>query len=208
MKNINTSQDVYAFNFGEALKIIINNLMNSDFECNKNLGAPFSFNENNLRKHFSDCIENINLNNLNPKLIIERNIDGDLKSINKRHGGTDYFYVNKSCDTYHHSDVLATFEVKGPTRPSLLKGSKVNWYPKIITDIKKQMWRNLNFSNCSNYIVLLIKSNDIHTHNQVMSLYKVMEDDITGVNLDECFWESIFFRSSPLHISIARVSSI
>ena len=68
MKNINTSQDVYAFNFGEALKIIINNLMNSDFERNKNLGAPFSFNENNLRKHFSDCIENINLNNLNPKL--------------------------------------------------------------------------------------------------------------------------------------------
>ena len=48
MKNINTSQDVYAFNFGEALKIIINNLMNSDFERNKNLGAPFSFNENNI----------------------------------------------------------------------------------------------------------------------------------------------------------------
>lgn len=209
MTDKSISEDICAKKFGEALKIVIRNLMTSDFERTKNLGATFSFNENNLRKHFSDCIKNTILLNSHPKLVVERKIEGDFTSTTKKHGGTDYFYVNEISDSYHHSEILATFELKGPTRPILLKGSKVNWYPAIILDIKKQLWRNINFANSSNYVVLLIKPHKkFDTHEKILSLFNDMENEISNVKLEECFWEPFLFRSAMLYISIFRVVSI
>ena len=155
---VDNIEESYPVKFGKLLELVIVDILNSGFKRTKNPGAPYYFSENHLRKHFSIFIENTKDANLFPKLVIERKIIGDFKSSNREHGGTDYFYVNSLSENYNSSDVLATYEVKGPTRPILFKGSKVNWYPKIIEDIKKQAWRNLNFPNKENYIVLIINS--------------------------------------------------
>ena len=209
MKNINVDEDIYATDFGNSLKAIINDLMNSNFERNKNTGAPFSFSENQLRKHFSRFSEDINSRTSIPKMVIERKIKGDFQSSSKKHGGTDYFYVKNLSNSYVHTDILATFEVKGPTRSSLLMGSRVNWYPKIIRDLEKQSWRNINFHGSLNYIVLLIKPyKNMDAHNQVQSLLRLMESEVKGIHLLECYWESILVRSAILNILIARVITI
>ena len=209
MKDINAETDIYATDFGNSLKVIINDLMNSNFERKKNIGAPFSFSENQLRKQFSRSSEDINLKTSIRKIVIERRIKGDFQSPGKRHGGTDYFYVKNLSNSYAHTDILATFEVKGPTRSSLLMGSRVNWYPKIILDIEKQSWRNINFHCSLNYIALLIKPyKTMDAHNQVKSLLRLMESEVKGIHLLECYWESILVRSAILNILIARVITI
>jgi hypothetical protein len=203
---VDNIEESYPVKFGKLLELVIVDILNSGFKRTKNPGAPYYFSENHLRKHFSIFIENTKDANLFPKLVIERKIIGDFKSSNREHGGTDYFYVNSLSENYNSSDVLATYEVKGPTRPILFKGSKVNWYPKIIEDIKKQAWRNLNFPNKENYIVLIINSpKNIDTHNDIKNLYKVMEDDVGNVKLSEYYWGTIPYLSSVLNIVVVGI---
>jgi hypothetical protein len=118
-----------------------------------NHGAPFAICEEHVReaaKSFSRPSEW-------PHLVVERKIQGDFKDDHKGHGGIDYFFAaNASPKLWHLRDVLATCEVKGPTRPALLTGSKRNWYPKIVADVQKQLWRASQALTGEHYLGLMI----------------------------------------------------
>lgn len=206
MTSINLDHEVVTL-FGQSLCLVINDLINSDFRRSKNLGAPFSFSENHLRKQFTTNIAKLNDKKNGLILEFEKHICDDYKSSNKNHGGTDYFYVHELSDCYSSSMVISTFEVKGPTRPSLLKGSKKNWYPKIVKDVEKQVWRNKNFSSNLNYIVLLFTPlNNFDTHTLAQSFYKTVEEEVGNVKLIERYWNRVDFSSSTLFISIVLVN--
>jgi hypothetical protein len=115
-------------------------LLGNGWERDRNLGAPFKFGENHLREHIRKAVDSGRYIPPAewPELRVEKKVCGDRDG----HGAIDYFLVPKGVKgQLSLSDVLATCEVKGPTRPKLLEGSQKNWYPKVLADIEKQLWR-------------------------------------------------------------------
>jgi hypothetical protein len=124
--------------FGKMLQDLAVAIWNSDFERDRNPGAPFRFGENHLRKAAKGYVPPLAW----PRLGIERHLSNDIGEDGRPHGGVDYFL--EPVDEPNISDIrhaVATCEVGGPTRPALLRGSRANWYPKIVEDLRKQTGR-------------------------------------------------------------------
>jgi hypothetical protein len=194
--------------FSDYLILALNNMTNSCFARDKNQQAPAKFGENHLRKALIKATEEINQKLHTPKLIIEKKINGDYQDDYDSHGCADYFFAKNNFEDHDFSNVLATFEVKGPTRPSLLKGSKKNWYPKILKDVRKQLWRSLNFPHTSNYVVIIFKSSpELPSFNLANLLRKELESEFNElkVKLENCYWKEIDCQSELVFISILKV---
>jgi hypothetical protein len=194
--------------FSEYLILALNDMTNSCFARDKNHQAPAKFGENHLRKSFKKATNKINQDLHSPKLIIEKKINGDYQYDYDSHGCADYFFAKNNSEDHDFSNVLATFEVKGPTRPSLLKGSKKNWYPKILKDVRKQLWRSLNFPHTSNFVVIIFKSSpELPSFNLANLLRKELESEFKElkVKLENCYWKEIDCQSELVFISILKV---
>lgn len=191
------------------LVFILNEMFQSKFYRKKNNNAPARFGENHLRHFFNINIDKINLGLNSPILQIEKKVSGDYIDSETKYGCIDYFFTNEELGAYNFSNIIATFEIKGPARRSLLNGSKKNWYPKIVKDVEKQFWRSLSHPNTFNFIVLLFKvPEDLNFSKHVESLYRSLEVDSKNstVHIEECTSKTLIFNDEVIHISIARVS--
>jgi len=195
--------------FGEYLTLALTDLTDSSMRRSKEGQAlRLQPRENHLRKIFKNIANKINQELHFPKLIIEKKINDDYQDAQDSHGCTDYFFAKDYSQTYDFSNVLATFEVKGPTRPSLLKGSKKNWYPKILKDVRKQLWRSINFPHTSNYVAIIFRSSpDLSSLKLANLLRKELESefDELKVKLEDCYWREVDCQFEVVYVSILRV---
>jgi hypothetical protein len=146
--------------FSDFFQRSIRNLISSDFKRLKNPGAPFKFGENHLREHIRTILNNgsFALPAEWPPFLFERKVQDDSSIFGNRHGGVDYFFVkDRSAQRYSLNEILATCEMKGPTRPKLLQGSKVNWYEGVREDLKKQVSRATNAPQGEHYVAILLQ---------------------------------------------------
>lgn len=190
------------------LVFVLNEMYRFKFDREKNNNAPARFGENHLRHFFNINLDKINLSSNSPKLQIEKKVTGDYIDSETKHGCIDYFFINDELGAHDFTNIIATFEIKGPARRSLLNGSKKNWYPKIIKDIEKQFWRSLNHPNTVNFIVLLFKvPEDLPFSKLKDTLYKSLEVDTknSAVQLEEYSSRTINLNGELVHISIVRV---
>lgn len=160
-----------------------------------NPGAPAAFGENHLRRQVRSYIPPSNW----PKLLIEKAVADDVIQVNERAGGIDYLFVSKSQKEEIPSldNVLATMELKGPTRPALLRGSRCNWYPAIVTDLRKQFCRAIAAPDVQHYLGLLLVPSKVNMDVRE-EFYRVLDEmkseasrDIAGeCNLIEKEWHN------------------
>lgn len=150
----------YASMFSELLWDNCSALLRSGWKRDRNPGAPFPFGENHLRKHVQSALRSGDYvpPPTWPELFVERQVNGDRRQVGHRHGAIDYFFVPERLDrTFLLSELLATCEVKGPTRPKFLRpGSRKNWYPKIVGDLEKQSWR-ARYSPGAHYLAVFVQ---------------------------------------------------
>ncbi len=94
-----------------------------------------------------------------PYLVVERAVSGDRQDADCRHGAVDYLLTeSQGPGTYALTRILATCEVAGPARKAFLNGSRVNWHPKILADLRKQQWRAIHAPQGSHYVAVLLKA--------------------------------------------------
>ena len=179
----------YGEMFAEVLDQSIRTLLSSSWRRKRNPGAPFSFGENHLRKQ----IRSYRVPSEWPQLVVERKVRGDLEGPGKSHGGVDFFFIQQTTAISPKlTDVLASCEVGGPTRPKLLLGSKNNWYPKIVADIRKQAWRATVAPTGEHYLGLMIKPGpDSIVRKEFPVVLKSMLEEVPEANLVEVSWSEL-----------------
>jgi hypothetical protein len=137
----------YGKYFAELIEENVATLIESGFQRERNAGAPHKFGENHLREHIRKNIVATEW----PHLVFERRLAND-----NDHGNVDYCFLKPRRSRFDLNEVLATCELKGPTRRSFLKGSKRNWYPAILADLKKQLVRAKLAPSAQHYLALII----------------------------------------------------
>ncbi len=175
--------------FAQVLQENIRGLGNSDWKRTRNPGAPFIFGENHLRKQIRSYTTPPGW----PHLVVERKVENDFMEPGRRHGGVDYFFVPQDqTKAFALGEVLATCEVGGPTRPKLLLGSRGNWYPKIVADIRKQLWRANAAPNAEHYLGLLIKPlAGTAVRKEIERALKSMLEEVPGAQFVEASWTEL-----------------
>lgn len=167
-------------------------LLDSGWARNRNFGAPFGFGEAQLRKHIQTAIRNGTyvLPTDWPDLLIERKVDCDRSEVGHRHGAVDYVFGPQGCAGKPNlTDLFATYEVGGPTRPKLLEGSKDNWYPKILKDIEKQCWRARYAPTVEHFVAVFVQPrlcNDVHA--DFYAVLQTMLKSVSGAQAGEVLW--------------------
>lgn len=200
----------YAPMFEQLLWENARSLLSSGWKREHNPGAPFDFGENHLREHARSALlsgEYIPPPAW-PRLVIERKVNGDRIEAGHRHGAIDYFFTQSSLDDkLDLTELLATCEVGGPTRPKLLSGSQFNWYPKILDDIEKQLWRARHAPTVQHCLAVFIRPRsgyDVRV--DFSSVLQTMLTGITDAQVGNLTWsERADIRG--LHLAIFPVTS-
>jgi hypothetical protein len=176
----------YGLMFADVLHRSIRNLTHGSWKRDRNPGAPFHFGENHLRKALRSHIHPVEW----PPLVIERSVAGDLVEKDKQHGGVDLFFApHGSEERCHLSDVLATCEVKGPTRRAFLGGSRRNWYPKIVADLRKQRWRAGTAPAGEHYLALMVQPRPgSATRAEFLRVITSILEEVPNTYLEETSW--------------------
>jgi hypothetical protein len=179
----------YGKYFGTMLRDIAVSIWNSEFEREHNPGAPFRFGENHLRKAARCFVPPVDW----PQLGIERCLSNDIGEDGRPHGGVDYFFArpDEPCvsDLRH---AMATCEVGGPTRPAMLQGSRVNWYPKIVADLRKQVGRAKATPNGQHYLGLFIRPvRNSDVRRDFNAVINSMLLEVPDAQLTTSYWEQL-----------------
>ena len=199
---IQARETPYATMFAETLQTCVRDLMSGLWRRDRNPGAPFHFGENHLRKQIREFTPPPTW----PRLRIERHVAGDLEEKDKKHGGVDLFFTD-SCapEDIQLQNVLATCEVGGPTRPILLRGSRENWYPKILADIRKQLWRAQAAPGGEHFVGLMVKySNAATVREDFYRAADSMLKETTGAVIVESSWSELP-EAPKLKIAILQI---
>lgn len=178
----------YGLMFAEMLQWNIRSAFTSTKRtCNH--GAPFPFGEQHVRKAAKSFSCPFDW----PRLIVERKILGDFKDDDKQHGGVDYFFAaNASSELWHLSDILATCEVKGPTRKAFLAGSEKNWYRSIVADVRKQLWRANEAPAGEHYLGLMIQPRPgSATREEFLPIIASILEKVPNADLIETSWAEL-----------------
>ena len=184
----------YGEYFAEMIETNVDDLMQRGPVRERNSGAPFVFGENHFRKHMRAYKPPTHW----PRLVIDRRVQNDIQG----HGGVDYCFLSSSSSKPDISDVLATCEVKGPTRPALLRGSKENWYPDIVRDIKKQVGRATIAPDAQHYLgLMIVPPPDSDVRRELAAVFAEMLREVPQAKLIECSWTDL----KGLHIVVYRV---
>jgi hypothetical protein len=193
-----TSLTDYGKYFAEMIETNVTSLIQSSPVRERNSNAPFAFGENYFRKHMRAFKAPEHW----PELVIERRVRNDSQGLG-RNGCIDYFFQSAAASSRPDiSEVLATCEVGGPTRPVLLLGSTTNWYPKIVRDIKKQVGRAIQSPNTQHYLALLITpSPNLDVRSALELVFVSMLREVPQAELLDCSWA----YCKGLHIAVKRV---
>lgn len=181
-----STNSIYGLMFADMLHRSIRNLTQGSWERDRNPGAPFRFGENHLRNALRSYINPVEW----PPLVIERSVEGDLEENDQQHGGVDLFFApNRSPEHCHLLDVLATCEVKGPTRKAFLSGSRRNWYPKIVADLRKQRWRVRAAPAGEHYLGLMVQPRlGYSIRAEFLRVITTMLEEVPDTDLEETSW--------------------
>ena len=201
--------DNYAAMFQDVLWDNCLALLKSPWKRDRNPGAPSAFGETHLRNYVQKALKSRLYipPSTWPQLVVERGVQGDRKDAAHRHGAVDYFFTAKGDErSLHLSDLLASCEVGGPTRPKLLAGSQANWYPKIVADIEKQLWRASHAGTGHHFVSVFIQPRSgYEVEADFGAVLRTMIIPLPDATLGDVVWSRRADDVPDLHLVTLRV---